>query len=149
MGIELGAFSVSLSVANIEASLSFYEKLGFAQSGGDLGENWAIMRNGEHVIGLFSRMFAGNMLAFNPRWGRTARELETFTDIRDIRKELRAKGLVVEGEFDETTSGPASFIVVDPDGNPIFVDQHVWAFVAWAWLRLIGTAAFAALRRAA
>jgi catechol 2,3-dioxygenase-like lactoylglutathione lyase family enzyme len=125
MGIELGAFSISLSVANIEASLSFYEKLGFTQSGGDSAEKWAIMRNGEHVIGLFSGMFDRNMLTFNPGWDQNARETETFTDIREIRKELTAKGLVVEGEFDEATRGPASFIVVDPDGNPILVDQHV------------------------
>jgi len=125
MGIELGAFSVSLSVKDIEASRAFYEKLGFTPFAGDAAENWLIMKNGDHVIGLFSGMFERNILTFNPGWDQEARELKSFADIREIQSQLRAQGLTVENEIDVTATGPASFMVVDPDGNPILIDQHV------------------------
>jgi len=125
MGIELGAFSVSLAVADIGVSHAFYEKLGFSRFAGDPAENWLIMKNGDHVIGLFSGMFERNILTFNPGWDQDARELEAFTDIREIQRELRARGLAIETEVDEAQTGPASLMVVDPDGNPILIDQHV------------------------
>ena len=123
--MELGAFSISLSVKDIEASREFYEKFGFEIFGGDASQNWLIMKNGDHVIGLFMGMFDKNMLTFNPGWDQNARELGTFTDVRDIQRQLKEQGVEFISEADESTTGPASFIAVDPDGNPILVDQHV------------------------
>jgi catechol 2,3-dioxygenase-like lactoylglutathione lyase family enzyme len=123
--MELGAFSVSLAVRDIEASRAFYEKLGFTVFGGDASQNWLILKNGDHVIGLFQGMFEKNTLTFNPGWDSNAREVESFTDVRDLQRHLKAQGVEFAMEADETTSGPASFVVVDPDGNPILVDQHV------------------------
>jgi lactoylglutathione lyase len=123
--MELGAFSISLTVSDIRASQDFYEKLGFEVFGGDVSQNWLIMKNGDHVIGLFQGMFEKNMLTFNPGWDSDARELDSFTDIRDLQRRLKEQGVEFLSEADESTTGPASFVVVDPDGNPILVDQHV------------------------
>ena len=123
--MELGAFSISLTVSDIGASQDFYEKLGFEVFGGDISQNWLIMKNGDHVIGLFQGMFEKNMLTFNPGWDSNALRLDTFTDIRDLQRLLREQGIEFVSEADESTTGPASFVVVDPDGNPILVDQHV------------------------
>ncbi len=123
--MELGAFSISLSVKDIEASKQFYEKLGFKVFAGDLSQNWLIMKNGSHVIGLFQGMFDNNMLTFNPGWDSEAKELEKFTDVRDLQRQLKSQGVALTSEADENSTGPASFVVEDPDGNPILVDQHV------------------------
>jgi catechol 2,3-dioxygenase-like lactoylglutathione lyase family enzyme len=123
--MELGAFSVSLAVKDIEASKSFYEKLGFAVFGGDASQNWLILKNGDHVIGLFKGMFEKNMLTFNPGWDANARKQAAFTDVRDLQRRLKAQGVSLLQEADEGTTGPASFMLVDPDGNPILFDQHV------------------------
>jgi lactoylglutathione lyase len=123
--MELGAFSVSLSVRDLPASKEFYEKLGFTQFGGDVAENWAILKNGPHVIGLFQGMFDGNLLTFNPGWDQDAQPLQAYTDIRDVQRSLKDAGLAVLQEADETGSGPASLILTDPDGNTILIDQHV------------------------
>ena len=123
--MELGAFSISLAVKDIQASKEFYEKLGFEAFGGDASQNWLIMKNGDHVIGLFQGMFDKNTLTFNPGWDSDARTLDSFTDVRDLQRRLKDQGLELMAEADESTTGPASFIVVDPDGNPILVDQHV------------------------
>jgi len=122
--MELGAFSISLTVENIETSREFYKKFGFEEFGGDVSENWLIMKNGDHVIGLFQEMFEKNMLTFNPGWDSNADELDSFTDVRDLQRELKGQGVEFVSEADESTTGPASFIAVDPDGNPILVDQH-------------------------
>jgi lactoylglutathione lyase len=123
--MELGNFSISLAVQNLDASRQFYEKLGFEIFGGDASQNWLIMKNGEHVIGLFQGMFDRNILTFNPGWDSNARQLERFTDIREIQRELKAQGVTLTSEADESTTGPASLIAIDPDGNPILIDQHV------------------------
>ena len=123
--MELGAFSVSLSVKDLEASRSFYEKLGFKIFGGDAAQNWLIMKNGDHIIGLFQGMFENNILTFNPGWDQNGNKLDSFTDVRDLQRELKARGISLENEADEGTTGPESFLVVDPDGNPILIDQHV------------------------
>ena len=123
--MELGAFSISLAVKDIEASRKFYEKFGFKVFGGDASQNWLIMKNGDHVIGLFQGMFEKNMLTFNPGWDNNARELEAFTDVRELQRQLKAQGVQLISEADEDTDGPASFMAIDPDGNPILVDQHV------------------------
>ena len=123
--MELGAFSISLAVKDITASKAFYEKLGFKVFGGDISQNWLIMKNGDHVIGLFQGMFEKNILTFNPGWDQDAQKLEPFTDVRDLQRQLKAQGVELMSEADERTTGPASFIAVDPDGNPILVDQHV------------------------
>jgi lactoylglutathione lyase len=122
--MQLGAFSVSLTVKDIHASKAFYEKLGFTTLGGVLDQNWVILKNGPHVIGLFQGMFDKNMLTFNPGWDQDAKNVEPFTDIRELQKSLKAQGVSFVSEADETTTGPASFILADPDGNPILVDQH-------------------------
>jgi len=122
--MELGAFSVSLTVKDIVASKEFYEKLGFTEFGGDITQNWIILQNGNTTIGLFQGMFEKNMLTFNPGWDSKATNLETFTDVRALYKELKDQGIAVEGEIDEASEGPASFSLVDPDGNPILFDQH-------------------------
>ena len=122
--MELGAFSVSLSVKDIEASRDFYGKLGFAEIGGNADDNWLILRNGDHVIGLFQGMFEQNMLTFNPGWDQQGKETETFTDVRELQKTLKNNGISLASEADETSQGPASLMVIDPDGNPILIDQH-------------------------
>lgn len=123
--MELGAFSISLAVKDIAASRNFYEKFGFEVFGGDAAQNWLIMKNGDHVIGLFQGMFEKNILTFNPGWDQDARKHETFTDVRELQRQLRAQGVQLISEADEDTDGPASFMAIDPDGNPILVDQHV------------------------
>lgn len=123
--MELGAFSVSLAVKDLQASKAFYEKFGFTAFMGDATKNWLILKNGTHVIGLFQGMFERNILTFNPGWDSNASKLDTFTDVRALQRQLKEEGVTLVTEADETTSGPASFIAVDPDGNPILVDQHV------------------------
>lgn len=122
--MELGAFSVSLSVQDIHASRGFYEALGFTFLGGNVEENWVILTNGSAVIGLFQGMFEGNILTFNPGWDQAAREVDPFTDVRQIQAHLRAAGISLTVEADEATTGPAHIILTDPDGNTIMVDQH-------------------------
>lgn len=123
--MDLGAFSISLAVKDLQASRKFYEKLGFASFAGDPSQNWLILKNGDHVIGLFQGMFEKNILTFNPGWDSNAQPLPTFADVRELQRQLRAKGMQFMSEADESTTGPASFVVVDPDGNSILVDQHV------------------------
>jgi lactoylglutathione lyase len=123
--MELGAFSISLAVKDLEASRAFYEKFGFTAFAGDAAQNWLILKNGDHVIGLFQGMFDKNILTFNPGWDSNAQKLSTFTDVRELQRRLKGQGVVLMSEADENTTGPASFIAVDPDGNPILVDQHV------------------------
>ena len=123
--MELGAFSISLAVKDIETSRAFYQKFGFKVFGGDASQNWLILKNGDHVIGLFQGMLEKNTLTFNPGWDSNATKLETFTDVRELQRQLKAQGVQLTTEADETTTGPASFVAVDPDGNPILVDQHV------------------------
>jgi predicted enzyme related to lactoylglutathione lyase len=123
--MELGAFSISLTVKDIEASKLFYEKFGFKAFFGDASKNFVIMKNGDHAIGLFQGMFDKNILTFNPGWDNNAQKLATFTDVRELQRQLKAQGVKLVKEADESTAGPASFLAVDPDGNPILVDQHV------------------------
>ena len=123
--MELGNFSVSLAVKDLAASKAFYAKLGFEPFAGEESQNWLILKNGDHVIGLFQGMFGKNILTFNPGWDSNAQKLPTFTDVRDLQRRLKARGVSMVTEADESTSGPASFVVVDPDGNTILVDQHV------------------------
>ena len=123
--MELGAFSVSLAVKDIEASKLFYEKLGFTVFAGDQSQNWLIMKNGEHAVGLFQGMFDKNILTFNPGWSQDAKSLGEFTDVRELQHRLKARGVDMITEADESSTGPASFMVVDPDGNTILIDQHV------------------------
>ena len=123
--MDLGAFSISLAVKDIRASKEFYEKLGFKVFMGDMSENWLILKNGEHVIGLFQGMFEKNMLTFNPGWDQDTQKLDSFTDLRELQRQLKAQGVEFLSEADESTTGPSGFMVVDPDGNPILVDQHV------------------------
>ncbi len=123
--MDLGAFSVSLAVKDLDASRSFYENLGFEVAGGDASQNWLILRNGNHVIGLFQGMFEKNILTFNPGWDQHCNKLDNFTDVREIQRELRSKGIEPQTEADDSTTGPGSLVVVDPDGNPVLLDQHV------------------------
>ena len=123
--MELGAFSISLAVKDIEASRAFYEKFGFKPFAGNAAQRWLILKNGPHVIGLFQGMFEKNTLTFNPGWDQNAGKLSTFTDVRDLQRKLKAQGVQLTTEADENSKGPASFLVIDPDGNPILVDQHV------------------------
>lgn len=124
--MNLGAFSVSLAVKNIEASKKFYNHFGFIVIGGDQDQGWLILRNmSGHTIGLFQGMFEGNILTFNPGWDQQNQPLESFTDVRDLQKQLKAAGVEIMNEADEATTGPASFSLVDPDGNAILIDQHV------------------------
>ena len=123
--MELGNFSVSLAVKDLEASRQFYEKLGFQVFFGKAEQNWLIMKNGDHVIGLFQGMFEKNILSFNPGWDANAQKKEPFTDVRELQRRLKAEGVAMITEADETTTGPASFMIADPDGNTILVDQHV------------------------
>ncbi len=123
--MELGTFSISLAVKDLEASRKFYEKFGFKAFFGEASQNWLILKNGDHVIGLFQGMFERNILTFNPGWDNNAQKLDSFTDVRDLQRQLKAEGVEFQQEADESSTGPASFIAVDPDGNPILVDQHV------------------------
>ncbi len=123
--MELGTFSISLAVKDIEASRKFYEKFGFKAFAGDASQNWLIFKNGDHAIGLFQGMFERNILTFNPGWGSNAQKLASFTDIRDLQRQLKAQGVQLQVQADESTTGPASLMAVDPDGNPILLDQHV------------------------
>src|ERR1700730_12433185 len=123
--MELGAFLVSLAVTDIGASRAFYEKLGFKVVGGDASQKWLVLNNGPHAIGLFQGMFEKNILTFNPGWDSNANKLDRFKDVRDLQRELKAQGVQLTSEADEMSTGPASFTIVDPDGNPILVNQHV------------------------
>lgn len=123
--MQLGAFSVSLAVKDLAASQSFYEKLGFSPHGGNADQGWLILKNGSSVIGLFQGMFESNILTFNPGWDQNGEEIANFTDVRDLQKALKAGGVTLDSQADETGSGPGSFMVSDPDGNQILVDQHV------------------------
>ena len=123
--MELGAFSISLAVKDIEASRAFYEKFGFKVFVGNASQRWLILKNGPHAIGLFQGMFEKNILTFNPGWDSNASKLNAFTDVRNLQRELKAQGVQLTTEADETSTGPASFLAMDPDGNPILVDQHV------------------------
>ena len=122
--MELGAFSVSLAVKDLVTSRAFYEKLGFTAFHGDPDQGWQVMKNGSVVIGLFQGMFDRNILTFNPGWDQAAQPVDPFTDVRDLQRSLREAGVSFDQEADESTAGPASFILTDPDGNQIFVDQH-------------------------
>ena len=123
--MQLGAFSLSLAVQDIHASKAFYEKLGFVEIGGNIDQNWLILRSGSTTIGLFHGMFEHNTLTFNPGWGPEQQELSSFDDVRQIQQRLKDGGLTLHSEADPDGRGPASLVLVDPDGNPILVDQHV------------------------
>ncbi|MFI1652069.1 VOC family protein [Streptomyces avidinii] len=123
--MDLGAFSVSLTVRDLDASRAFYEKLGFAVFGGNPEQGWLILKSADVVIGLFVGMFERNMLTFNPGWDGSATALDSFTDIRDVQRQLKARGVEFLTEVDESGAGPGSFLVLDPDGNPVLFDQHV------------------------
>ena len=123
--MKLGAFSVSLAVKDIVASKAFYEKLGFTEVGGDISQNWLILRNDKTTIGLFQGMFEKSLMTFNPGWDAECNALDEFDDVREIQKKLKADGVKLDSETDEAGAGPASFTLTDPDGNPILVDQHV------------------------
>lgn len=122
--MQLGAFSISLTVKDINSSREFYEKLGFEQFGGDISQNWLIMKSGDAIVGLFQGMFERNMLTFNPGWDNDAKEVDPFTDVRELQRRLKESGITIATEADEQSEGPGSFMVVDPDGNPILFDQH-------------------------
>lgn len=122
--MKLGAFSVSLNVKDIHISKAFYENLGFQSLGGDISQNWLIMKNESCVIGLFQGMFEKNILTFNPGWDQNAGNLDSFTDIRDLQKQLKEKGIKIQSEANESGEGPAHFTLEDPDGNQILFDQH-------------------------
>lgn len=123
--MELGAFSISLAVKDIEASKQFYQKLGFAVFAGDQSQNWLILKNGDCVFGLFQGMFEKNILTFNPGWNSDAEQLSEFTDVRELQRQIKDRGVELASEADERSTGPASFMMVDPDGNTILLDQHV------------------------
>ena len=122
--MQLGAFSISLAVKDLAVSRAFYAKLGFEVSGGDATQGWLILKNGDCVIGLFQGMFEKNILTFNPGWTSKAEPVDDFTDVRQLQRQLKEKDVAFDSEADEATSGPASFLIFDPDGNPILVDQH-------------------------
>lgn len=123
--MQLGAFSISLSVKDLKVSRAFYEKLGFQMIGGDMEHNYVIMKNGDAIVGLFQGMFEKNILTFNPGWDQGASELQAFEDVRVLHEKIKARGIETEQESLEGEKGPGSFVVVDPDGNPILIDQHV------------------------
>lgn len=123
--MELGTFSISLAVKDLEAFRRFYEKFGFTAFAGNPAQNWLILKNGEHVIGLFQGMFDKNIMTFNPGWDSNAQKLPAFTDVRELQRRLKAEGVQLVNEADENTTGPASFMAIDPDGNTILFDQHV------------------------
>ncbi len=122
--MNLGSFSVSLAVKDLTVSRDYYEKLGFELFGGDPEQNWIILKNGDHVLGLFQGMFEENILAFNLGWDQNANELDSYTDVRELQRELKNRGITLSSEVDESTSGPASLMLTDPDGNQILIDQH-------------------------
>ncbi|QAS51255.1 VOC family protein [Halobacillus litoralis] len=122
--MELGAFSVSLTVKDITVSKSFYENLGFQVLGGDLSQNWLIMKNDDCIIGLFQGMFEKNILTFNPGWDQNAENIESYSDVRELQKQLEEKGIKILSRTDESGEGKGHFTIEDPDGNPILVDQH-------------------------
>jgi len=122
--MELGAFSISLAVKDLQRSREFYERLGFTSFAGDPSQNWLILKSGDHLIGLFQGMLERNTLTFNPGWDQNAQPLDEFTDVRELQRRLKEDGVAFVSEADESTTGPASFVVVDPDGNPVLVDQH-------------------------
>ena len=123
--MELGAFSISLAVKDLEASRAFYEKFGSKAFAGNAAQHWLILKNGAHAIGLFQGMFEKNILTFNPGWDSNASKLDTFTDLRDLQRKLKAQGVQLTTEADQTSTGPASFMAIDPDGNRILVDQPI------------------------
>ena len=123
--MKLGAFSISLSVKDIHASKEFYETLGFAVFAGDIERNYLILKNGSAIIGIFQGMFENNIMTFNPGWDENAQKMESYDDVRDIQKHLKSKNITLVQEADESTSGPGSAILTDPDGNTILLDQHV------------------------
>ncbi len=123
--MQLGTFSLSLAVKDIQVSKDFYEKFGFQVFGGDISQNWLILKNGDTTIGLFQGMFEQNSLTFNPGWDKNAQQLEEFTDVRQLQRLLKKQDVEFVSEADENTTGPAHFVVIDPDGNRILVDQHV------------------------
>ena len=122
--MDLGSFSISLAVQDLATSRDFYEKLGFEAIGGDAQQNWLILRNGNHVLGLFQGMFEENILTFNPGWDEHGKEVDSFTDVREIQRKLKKQGIGLSSEADDSTSGPASIMLSDPDGNQILIDQH-------------------------
>jgi catechol-2,3-dioxygenase len=123
--MKLGALSISLSLKDIHLSKKFYETLGFTVFGGEIEKNYLIMKNGNALVGLFQGMFENNILTFNPGWDESADKLDSFNDVREIQQHLKDNGLKLEQEADTTTSGPASIVLIDPDGNPVLIDQHV------------------------
>lgn len=123
--MKLGAFSISLAVRDLTASRAFYERLGFTAFAGEPDQGWLILKNDNATLGLFQGMFDKNILTFNPGWDQDANTLESYTDVRELQKRLKVAGVAIENEADESTTGPASFVVVDPDGNPVLIDQHV------------------------
>ena len=123
--MKLGGFSISLAVKDIHASKEFYEKLGFEVYAGEIERKYLILKNGDSTVGIFQDMFEKNILTFNPGWDQYANKLEYFDDVREIQKNLKEKGLKIENEVDEESTGPGSFVVIDPDGNPVLIDQHV------------------------
>ncbi|RBP53180.1 VOC family protein [Arenicella xantha] len=123
--MKLGAFSVSLAVKDIDKSRNFYRALGFIEVGGDIAQHWLIMRNDTHTIGLFQGMFDKNMLTFNPGWNSDCEPLDEFTDVRDIQAALKQQGIELSSEVDPSSKGAGSFMLIDPDGNPILIDQHL------------------------
>lgn len=122
--MDLGAFSISLAVKDLAASKEFYEKLGFRVAGGDAQQNWLILKNGDKVLGLFQGMFEENIMTFNPGWDQNGSNLDSFADVREIQRELKDQGIKLESEADDSTTGPASIMLTDPDGNQILIDQH-------------------------
>ncbi|WP_372369385.1 VOC family protein [Candidatus Uabimicrobium sp. HlEnr_7] len=123
--MELGCLSISLTVKDINVSKEFYEKLGFKAFAGDINQNWLIMKNGAHAIGLFQGMFEKNIITFNPGWDQDCNKLESFADVREIQKHLKSEGIKLDKETDENATGPGSCVITDPDGNSILIDQHV------------------------
>jgi len=123
--MELGTFSISLSVKDIEESKRFYQKIGFEKVGGDQSQNWLILRNGDHTIGLFQGMFEGNIMTFNPGWDKNCKTLDSYTDVRELLKEFELQGVDITQKSINGESGPSSISIQDPDGNPILIDQHV------------------------
>lgn len=122
--MDLGAFSISLAVKDLASSKDFYQKLGFESVGGDAEQNWLILKNGNHVIGLFQGMFEENIMTFNPGWDQSGNNLDSFTDVRELQSALKDRGITLSSEADDSTSGPASLMLSDPDGNQILIDQH-------------------------
>ena len=122
--MELGAFSISLKVKDIKKSVEFYEKLGFTYKAGNIDQNWIVLINGSSVIGLFQGYIEENTLTFNPGWDQSASEVNPFTDVREIQKKLKEKGVKIDREANETTKGPEYIVLTDPDGNSILIDQH-------------------------